>query len=309
MRILIVGAGGIGGYFGGRLAAAGRDVTFLVRPKRAAVLLSNGLSIRSPFGDLHVARPQLVTADQINAFFDLVVLSCKAYDLEDAIQSFAPAVGPQTAILPLLNGVAHLAVLEERFGSAAVLGGTCFVSSTVAADGAILHMNDTHRLTFGERQGGATPSVEAIAGQLSGAGFDVLLSDDVMQEMWNKWVFIASSAGMTCLMRSSIGDYIAAGAGPLVLQLVDECAAVAAAAGYAPSAAALDSVRSYVTQAGSAISTSMLRDIESNSAIEADQIIGAMLERARKLGPSPMLATVYAHLKSYEGRRGRESST
>ncbi|AMV48310.1 2-dehydropantoate 2-reductase [Paraburkholderia caribensis] len=303
MHILIVGAGGTGGYFGGRLAASGRDVTFLVRPKRADVLRSNGLSIRSSLGDMHVARPQLVTADQMDAQFNLIVLSCKAYDLGNAIESFAPAVGPTTAVLPLLNGMAHLAALRNRFGAAAVLGGTCFVSSTLASDGTIIHMNDTHSLTFGELGGGLTSRVEAIAEQLSDAGFEAVLSENIIQQMWNKWVFIAASAGMTCLMRSSIGNYVASGAGPMASQLVDECAAVAAAAGYALSTAAVESVRSYVTQATSAISTSMLRDIESNSAIEADQIIGDMLERACKLGPSPILATVYAHLKSYETRR------
>ncbi len=308
MRILMVGAGGTGGYFGGRLAVAGRDVTFLVRAKRAGILRSGGLSIRSPLGDVHVARPQLVTADQIAQPFDLIVLSCKAYDLTNAIESFAPAVGRNTAILPLLNGMAHLAVLEDRFGAARVLGGMCFISSTTAADGTILHLNDTHRLTFGERGDPLTPRIEAIAKQLSDAGFDAVLSDNVMQEMWNKWIFIASSAGMTCLMRSAIGDYVAAGAAPLASQLVDECAAVADAAGYAASDAALEGVRAYVTQAGSTISTSMLRDIENKSAIEADQIIGDMLERARKLGASPILAMAYAHLKSYEARRKRETS-
>ncbi|MFC5755841.1 2-dehydropantoate 2-reductase [Rhizobium sp. GCM10022189] len=304
MRILVVGAGGIGGYFGGRLAAAGRDVTFLVRPKRAESLLLNGLVIRSPLGDAHVTQPKLVTADRLGGSFDLVLLGCKAYDIDDAMASFAPAVGPQTAILPTLNGMAHLDMLERRFGAAAVLGGTCFISATIAPDGAILHMNDTHRLSFGERSGGLSPRIEAIAAIMADAGFQAEASADILQAMWDKWVFIASSAGMTCLMRSAIGDYVAAGASDAALQLVDECASVAAGQGFALGAAALERIRGMMTMAGSAITTSMLRDIEAGGRIEAGQIIGDMIVRSGTR--PPILSLVHAHLRAYEIRRARE---
>jgi 2-dehydropantoate 2-reductase len=228
MRILVVGAGGIGGYFGGRLAAAARDVTFLVRPKRAGILREKGLVIRSPLGDAHIAAPKLVTADGLAGTFDLILLSCKAYDLEDAIASFAPAVGPETAILPLLNGMAHLGRLETRFGAEAVLGGTCFISTTIGPDGEILHMNDLHRLTYGDRRGGMPARIDAIAAAFADAGFTAQASETILSDMWEKWIFIAATAGMTCLMRSSIGDFVAAGAGNLALKLIDECAEIAA---------------------------------------------------------------------------------
>jgi 2-dehydropantoate 2-reductase len=308
MRILVVGAGGIGGYFGGRLASAGRDVTFLVRPKRAELLKEKGLLIRSPLGDAHIPSPKLVTADALMETFDLILLSCKSYDLEDAMASFAPAVGSDTAILPLLNGMGHLEKLEARFGAGAVLGGTCFVSTTVAPDGAIVHLNDLHRMTFGERAGGTTPRIEAIASALSNAGFDADVSMHVLKEMWGKWVFIASSAGMTCLMRSAIGDYVAAGASDLVLELVGECAAIAAGQGFALEDTALERIRNYLTQAGSPITTSMLRDIQAGARIEADQIVGDMLSRAEPQAARTMLKVVYANLKSYEAWREREST-
>src|SRR3979411_3179995 len=117
MRILVVGAGAIGGYFGGRLLQAGRDVTFLVRPKRASELASAGLVIKSPLGAVTLKNPPTVQADKLNEQFDVVLLSCKAFDLEDAIKSFAPAVGPQTAIIPLLNGLLHLHVLHGKVGA------------------------------------------------------------------------------------------------------------------------------------------------------------------------------------------------
>src|SRR6266480_5484739 len=131
MRILVVGAGAIGGYFGGRLLQAGRDVTFLVRPRRAAELARDGLVIKSPSGDVTLKNPSAVQADKLSEKFDIVLLSCKAYDLDDAIKSFAPAVGPQPAIIPLLNGLLHLAVLDGKFGRERILGGLCAIAATL----------------------------------------------------------------------------------------------------------------------------------------------------------------------------------
>src|SRR5215470_10464917 len=182
MRTLVVGAGGIGGYFGGRLLEAGRDVTFLVRPRRAVELANRGLTIRSPKGDFHAPSPPTVTADRLREPFDHVLLSCKAYDLEDAMESFAPAVGPQTAILPLLNGMRHLDLLVARFGASHVLGGQCVISVALDPEGRVLHLNDSHRLTFGERDGSRSPRAQVIAELLSGARFETILSEAIVQE-------------------------------------------------------------------------------------------------------------------------------
>jgi 2-dehydropantoate 2-reductase len=151
MRFLIVGAGAIGGYFGGRLLEAGRDVTFLVRPRRAAQLAHVGLVIRSRFGDIGLPPPPCLLADQLSEPFEVILLACKAYDLAGAMDSFAPAVGPRTAILPLHNGMSHLHALDGRFGPDRVLGGKCMISSTIDADGRVVHLNDTHEQVFGER--------------------------------------------------------------------------------------------------------------------------------------------------------------
>src|SRR5690606_12276361 len=155
MRILILGAGGTGGYFGGRLAQAGIDVTFLVRANRAAQLERDGLVIRSPLGDaaLPVAH---VTAEALPALarerpFDLVILSCKAYDLDGSIDAIAPAVGAGTTVMPILNGLRHYAALDARFGRDAVLGGLCFISATKADDGDLVQLDKPARLTLGER--------------------------------------------------------------------------------------------------------------------------------------------------------------
>jgi 2-dehydropantoate 2-reductase len=204
MRILVVGAGAIGGYFGGRLLQANRDVTFLVRERRAAQLRETGLVIRSPAGDLHVPGPPVVLATDLRHPYDLILLSCKAYDLQSAIESFAPAVGPGTVILPLLNGMKHLDVLDTRFGPTAVFGGLCLISAALDAQGRILHLNDTHGLTFGERSGQPSERAQAIQAQLAAAPFTARLSDNILQAMWEKWAFIAAAAGITCLMRAAV---------------------------------------------------------------------------------------------------------
>jgi 2-dehydropantoate 2-reductase len=307
MRILVVGAGAIGGYFGGRLLEAGRDVVFLVRPRRAAQLAKTGLVIRSPLGDATLAAPPTVSAEALREPFDVVLLNVKAYDLKAAAESFAPAVGPDTAILPLLNGIGHLDMLAERFGARAVLGGLCVISTTLDSDGRILHLNDLHFVSFGEPDGSPSARGEAIAKAFSGARFETRLSRTIMQEMWEKWVLIATTAGINCLMRANVGDIVAAGAADLATTLLDECSAIAAAQGFAPSEPASRRVRAMLTTPGSAFAASMLRDIERGAPIEADHIIGNLIRRAGAQSPNyPLLRIAYAHLKTYEARRTRE---
>jgi 2-dehydropantoate 2-reductase len=312
MRILVVGAGAIGGYFGGRLLQAGRDVTFLVRPRRQAQLAKTGLVIRSRFGDASLPAPPTVTADALHEPFDLILLSCKSYDLQSAADSFAPAVGPNTAILPLLNGMGHMDYLAERFGAGTVLGGQCVISVTLDGDGHVLHLNDTHGLSFGEQNGEASPRAEAIASTFSGANFDSRLSKTILHEMWEKWVLIATMAGSNCLMRAAVGDIVAAGADNLSLALLDECAGIATAQNFAPSAAAMTRNRGMLTMAGSTFAASMLRDIERGAPTEADHILGDLIRRggAGGGGPNdvPLLRIAYAHLRAYEARRKRENS-
>ena len=270
MRILVVGAGAVGGYFGGRLLQAGRDVTFLARARRAAELAKHGLIIRSPVGDFHLPSPPTVLQEDLAQPFDLVVLSCKAFDLEGAITSFAKAVGPETAILPLLNGMRHIDRLAERFGAERVLGGQCAISVTLGADGAVVHLNDWHAMSFGELDGSRSQRIEPIASTLLNGGFDARLADNIRQEMWEKWVFIATAAGITCLMRASVGDYVAAGAADLALGLLNECASIAAAQGFPLREPALERGRTALTAAGSPLKASMLRDIEGGKPVEGE---------------------------------------
>ena len=309
MRILIVGAGALGGYFGGRLKEAGRDVTFLVRPRRAAQLAKTGLVIKSPKGDVNIPAPPTILAEKLDAPFDLILLSCKAYDLQSAMDSFAPAVGANTAILPLLNGMKHMDLLAARFSAGAVLGGQCIISATLDDEGRILHLNDTHFLSFGEQNGAKSPRVVAIATAFSGAKFDSQLSTAILQEMWEKWAFIAAAAGICCLMRGAFGDIAAAGASQLASDMFGECCAIAAKNGFNPGETAVKRSVGMLTAAGSPIAASMLRDIERGAPIEAVHIVGDLLARGgARPGDYPLLQIAYAHLRTYEARRQREQA-
>jgi 2-dehydropantoate 2-reductase len=305
MRILVVGAGAIGGYFGGRLLQAGRDVTFLVRPRRAAELASAGLVIKSPNGDVTLKNPPTVQADNLNEKFDVVLLSCKAFDLDDAIKSFAPAVGPQTAIIPLLNGMRHLDVLDGKFGRERVLGGLCAIAVTLNERREVVHLQPMQSLNFGERDGKPSERVSAIAEVMASGKFGAAASEHIIQEMWEKWVFLASLAASTCLMRAAVGTILAVPGGKdFLLGMLDESKAVATAEGYAPRAPFLERTVGMFTAVGSPMTASMFRDIKAGAPVEADHVIGDLIARgdAAKV-PVPKLRTAYTHLKAYEKQR------
>ena len=313
MRILVVGAGAVGGYFGGRMALAGQDVTFLVREARAKELAANGLVIKSPRGDAKLTAVKTVLTQHIDGPYDLIILSCKAYDLESAMDSFAPAVGPSTTILPLLNGMRHLDVLRARFGPSSTLGGVCLIAATLDVSRAIVQMTDMHAIVFGERDGTMSARVEAIAAALRTGGFDVDAIDAIVQQMWEKWVFLATLAGSTCLFRASVGQILAAPGGEAAMRaLFDECAALAGARGHAIRAPFAERSRAMLFAQGSSLTASMLRDIENGLRTEGDHVLGDLLARrttgqaAQANGAAPtMLELAYTHVKAYEARHGR----
>jgi 2-dehydropantoate 2-reductase len=305
MRILMVGAGATGGYFGGRLLQHRRDVTFLVRERRAEQLAQHGLVIHSVTGDADLPSPPTVLASDLRAPYDLVVLSCKAYGLEQAMIDMAPAVGPHTVILPLLNGMRQLDLLDARFGAGRVFGGQCVIAATLDERGVVRHLNQSHSLTFGERDGDVSERMQQITSALTDCGFDARPSTTILQDMWDKWMFLASLAGITCLLRGSVGSIAAAPGGcATALALLEECRAVAERAGHAPAAATVQRAHHVLTEKGSALTASMLRDLQQGHAIEADHVIGDMLARADPQRAVPvLLPVVYAHLKVYEASR------
>ncbi|KAF1006952.1 MAG: 2-dehydropantoate 2-reductase [Luteibacter sp.] len=309
MRILVLGTGGTGGYFGGRLAQANVDVTFLVRPERAATLDQQGLVIRSPLGDATVSVRH-TTAEHVASAgpFDLVLLSCKAYDLSSAIDAITPAVGDNTAVLPILNGLAHYPVLDRRFGADRVIGGLCVISAAKGPAGEVIHFGNGASVTFGERDGQAHGGrCEAIASAFAKAGVDHSHSSDIARDLWAKFTFLTALAGSTCLFRAAVGDIVGTDDGRrLVEHMYEECLAVARAAGHAVPDQARSRAWTTLTQEGSPLTASMLRDLESGQRIEGDHIVGDMLRRAHEAGvKAPMLEVAWAHLQAFEARRAR----
>ncbi|QRP49253.1 2-dehydropantoate 2-reductase [Amycolatopsis sp. FDAARGOS 1241] len=304
-RILVVGAGATGGFFGGRLHQAGRDVTFLVRPRRAKLLAERGLRITG-LGEETVLTPNLVEADRLTGPYDLVLFTVKAAGLEQAAADVAPAVGPRTLVLPVLNGMRHVDVLTARFGEERVLGGVAIVATTVDGSGDIRRLVDMQSLTYGARSESAPPELADVHALLSDAGFPTALAPDITSQMWAKWAFIASIGAVTALMRGTVGD-VAGQPGGIAFAdaVVAECAAVAEAAGHPVAAPALENARATVTEIGSPRAPSLYRDLTSGRPVEGEQIFGDLVDRAHALGVSvPLLELVRLNLRVYQSRLG-----
>jgi 2-dehydropantoate 2-reductase len=303
MHILIVGAGSTGGYFGGRLAQAGRDVTFLVRTARMAQLRANGLEIVSPLGNATLA-PRMITVDEIAGPFDVAILAVKAFSLAAALADLAPAVGPETMVIPVLNGMRHVEAITARFGARALVGGVCRIMATIDAHGRIVQLTPMHDLIYGEMDGARSDRVIRLDALMQGCGFDARLSDEVEREMWEKWILLAAMGGITCLMRGTIGEVEAAtGGAEFARHFLDEVVHVVRTVGRAPSDKFLAVATQQMTAKGSAAASSMYRDLVQGNRIEADQIIGDLLRRAGEAGlATPLLAAAYAHLSVYQNR-------
>ncbi|WLW61859.1 2-dehydropantoate 2-reductase [Achromobacter aegrifaciens] len=305
MRMLFLGAGGTGGYFGGRAAQAGADVTFLVREPRAARIREQGLRIKSPLGDATL-QPQLVTQQTLQGSYDVVVLSCKAYDLASAIEAIRPAVGPDTAVLPIMNGVLQYDVLDREFEPHRVLGGLCQINATLGPEGEVVHLGKYANIVFGERAGPArSERCVALEQALAGGEYVSRLSTDIYQDIWEKYVFLTTMAAATCLMRGTVGQIASSDDGiDIMTGLLQESQAVAAASGHAVRPEADASARKVIGDRTQPVTASMFRDLSQGLPVEADHIVGDMVRRARTLGvDATYLRTAYAHLQVYQAQR------
>jgi 2-dehydropantoate 2-reductase len=303
MRILIIGAGATGGFFGSRLAQAGRDVTFLVRPGRAAQLAKHGLQVLSPSGDSRIT-PQLLTADQLDRPFDVIILAVKAYALDSALADMAPAVGPQTLVVPLLNGMRHIDAITERFGAGVLIGGVCKVNAEVDGEGRIIQHGAINHLAYGELDGQSCERTARLHELLSGAGFETALSTTIKQALWDKWVLLASLGSINSLTRGNVGEVAAVEGGQaFASRMIDEVVAIVSAVGVAPDAEGLAQIRQVLTQKGSKQTSSMYRDLSAGAPIEAQQIVGDLLRRAQGAGiDTPLLSAAHVNLQVYQQR-------
>lgn len=305
MKVLVLGAGGIGGYFGGRLVESGVDVTFLVRERRYKQLQERGLRIQSIHGDLLLEQPQLIQAGEEAGPFDVVLLSNKAYTLEDSVDAIAPYVGEDTVVIPLLNGIAHMELLWNRFGRERVLGGLCFIETTLNADGDVLQTSPIHDTVFGEWEGGKSERVERIEQAFSKINGTMRASANIQREAWHKYLFIATFSGITTLMNSAVGPIRDSAWGvELTRQLADEIASVMNALEAPIKPDIVDKQMETFLNQRPQTKSSMLRDMEKGLSVEADHLQGYLLERAEQKGLStPLLKVVYNNLKVYEQKR------
>ena len=304
MRILFLGAGALGGYFGGRMTAGGADVTLLVRANRQTQV-AGGVQIISPLGDARIPV-RTITTDQTADPFDVSVLTNKAYGLTGALEAIAPFVGPSTAIVPLLNGMAHYAAIQTRFPGTPVLGGVAHIPAEMRADGTIVHRGKLQRLTIGPRAGQDTRAVaEALVAAAQAGGVDAKVSDTIEQALWDKWVMLTSLAAGTCLMRGDVGQICRTDHGiAFMASLVAECTSVADAEGFAPSERQQGIYRDQLLNPQGTFKASMLHDLENGNLTEAQHILGDMIGRAAAHGIEvPMLKAALSHLQVYEAAR------
>jgi 2-dehydropantoate 2-reductase len=307
MKILVLGAGGIGGYFGGRLAQAGADVTFLVRPRRREQLERGGLVVESPLGDFTLPV-KTVLAEDLRPGYDVVLFTCKAYDLDSAMDAIAPAVAGNAAVIPMLNGIAHFDRLDARFGRERVMGGTCQINVMLRRDGAVFHADPLQRILFGERDKSASARAQAFAEALEPTKIDWKLSPDIEQDLWEKVVFLCALASTTCLFRANVREIMAAAGGPQAMERAFAAnIEIATREGRPPRPAAIEAGKKRLMDPMGNWSASMLRDLESGGSVEADHIVGWMLEKARRHGiDDAILSLAYTHLKAYEQRRAAQ---
>jgi 2-dehydropantoate 2-reductase len=307
MKLLVLGAGGIGGLFGGRLAQSGVDVTFLVREKRQLDLAERGLRIESQFGNAQLSVQAKLRSD-IKPEYDLVLLTCKAYDLEAAIDTIRPAMSGSTAVLPLLNGLAHMERLNAEFGERNVMGGTARVQVTLTPEGVIKQLNDWQTLTFGEQDGRVSDRATELKSMLDKTGVEAKISSNIMRELWLKLVHLSTVAGMTCLMRGNLGEIVRTPEGSdLLIKFFEANAEIAARAGHRPDEKFVNTYRDLFHQRDSRYEASMLRDLEKGGQIESEQILGWMLRQCRAAGlPDALHQAAYTHVKTFEQRRDAE---
>jgi 2-dehydropantoate 2-reductase len=304
MKVLVLGAGAVGGYFGGRLAEKGADVSFLVRENRRKQLLERGLRIHSVHGDIEL-QPKLITMGDQTQPYDVVLLSMKAYHYADAVDAVSDYVGEKTLILPMLNGIAHMELLQQKFGANRVLGGLCFIETTLNEQGDVVQTSQTHEAVYGEWLGGRSERVEELEALFAGAKASFTLSENIQRDMWHKYMFITILSGMTTLMNSSVGPIRDAENGlELTRQLAEEVASVMRAAGAPIAEDIVDKQMDVFLKQGYHMKSSMLRDMEKGMPVEADHLQGYLLSLAERYGlNAPLLRIVYNNLKVYEIKR------
>jgi 2-dehydropantoate 2-reductase len=306
MKILVLGAGAIGGYIGGWLASVGADITFLLRGNRLAHIREHGLTVESSHGNLHLPV-RTVSAAELKPGHDLLLVACKSYDLDEAMDAAQPGLGPNGAVLPILNGMTHVDALNHRLGQTRVLGGTTRIATNLDSDGTIRALFENREIIFGEQDGTISQRVREFCDIAAGAnGLEINASPRIMHAMWEKLAFLGTGGSLYCLMRANLGEILrSCPEGPQLFQrLFDTVVQIAAHDGYHFSDEFIATTRTLFDRRESALASSMLRDIEAGRRTEGEHITGYLLRRCRAAGlDDTILACAYTHLKAYDERR------
>lgn len=300
MRVLVMGSGGLGGYYGGILARQGHDVTFIARGAHLDALRERGLTVKTDEETFHLTPVRAVADPSETAGnFDLVIFTVKGYDAESAATALRPAIGPQTAVLTLLNGVDSAEQLSAILGAEHVLAGTTFIRSTLAEPGVIEQMGTLRRVVFGEATGGPSPRVERIAAALREVGLDVDVPADSRVAVWEKFVMQAPHATMTSVCMMPCGPIRETPEGEALYRaLIAEAVAVGRASGVALPADAEETAMQVVWRFLYEQKTSMSIDYERGNRVELEQLTGAVSRRGRAVGvPTPTFDVLYGVLK------------
>lgn len=299
MKIAVVGTGGIGGYFGGRLAHSGQDVTFIARGAHLQAIRVNGLRVESIHGDFAISPARATNNMAEIGPVDLALVCVKDYQLADLIPAMKPLVGADTAVLPLLNGIRAAGKLAEAFGRERVLGGLCSVVSFVAAPGVIRQTSQFHRVAFGEWDGQLTARVKAIDAAFAASGVENVLAEDILKEMWTKFIFITAYSGVASVVRlPAAGLQASVETMTLLREVMGEIEAVGRAKGVALDEDVVEKTMAFVQALPAAATSSMQRDVQAGRMFELEALTGSVIRYGQETGtPTPVNAFLYAVLK------------
>lgn len=299
MKIAIFGAGGVGGYYGARLAAAGEDVHFIARGSHLAAIRTNGLRVASALGDVHV-HPAQATEDPAEIGpVEVVMIAVKLYDTEAVAAACPTLMGPDTAVVSFQNGVTAMDTLSAAVGAERVFGGLTYILATIARPGAIEHLGEMAKIRFGEADGKRTGRVEALEAACRRAGIDAAVSDDITVDLWTKFAFLAPASGVTSLLRLPLGPIRADPDTRALLQAaMDEAVTVARAQGVELPGDLVERHMALVDGLPETMGSSMLHDLTQGKRLELPWLSGTVSRMGREAGvPTPTHDTIATALK------------
>lgn len=295
MKILILGAGGVGGYFGAQLIRAGVDITFLLREKRYLAIKQKGLSIITP-EEKFIVYPKIILSKELNPKYDLIILSAKSYDLDSAIYAIEKA-SSKGIILPLLNGMSHLKKLDMLFGADRVIGGLANISAIITPYGEVQRIADRHTLTIGHRSNAHIEKTREFFSLCKDSRFEIIYSNNIEQSMWDKWTFIATLAGLTTLFEANIAEILKISDGvKIITGMYGEACSIADENHYPVAPDVKAKAIGVLTEVGSGLTASMMRDLKQGFRTEHEHILGDLINMTNTRKSKQYLLAAYVNM-------------